>query len=1441
MAIEQADNVQTGAPKPTDSRYYNNLSPWADVTAANAGVTAGVRYTGLTVNIVGTEYWYCGGIGDSNLCEKTTGGGGTLNMSGSTANGLTTYVDGTTICAESGLTYNSTCLSVKSQSASSDSIVVVNSEDTDNLLRVRENSGRNAQFNLYDRDAVPQIQFTASGSSHICGGGFKLGGIAAQSTETNILYVASDGTVASGATSGGGTVTGATNGLTLSGAEIILGGELTGNTSVGIDTYTFNICNGNAVKYDATNSSIFGIATQSDGKVLIGGSHTTYSGITSCGVTRLNLDGSLDNSFDVGSATSVNTIGVQSDGSIIAGGNFTTWSGQSCNRLMRLCSDGSIHPDWSIGTGFDSSICCVKILDDDKILVGGDFTTWSGLGYSKFMKLCCDGNRDTAFEVGSGFDSTVMSINTTATGSILVGGYFTTYSGATHNYLIKLCSDGAIDPNFEDYSVSGFSINLSAAFIMDAVELPDNNLAVVGSFDDFSGVTTNAIVGLTSTGRYNPTFDVGVGLSSTGAGRELCVESNKLYVGGDMLTYSGGSVGRALIRLNYTDASLDTSFDIGTGFNNDIFSLGFDSYGNILAGGQFTSFDGDSNIIRFAGIKSNGDILTGIANDFTYTNDTFTAPNISTGGLEITAVPAQSTETNILYIAADGIVASGVTSSGGIAVSGTTDNAVITYINATGDVCAEPNLKWNGTCLNLDTADSCILFSSGTGLICSAGVAALRGETGSRLQYGGTFTLTTTSTGTLTNGDSTYCRGANRQICMLPVTTDVVANCLSIKGQCRTGFGANATAGILNLRGGTSHNSSSPAIGGATWVNGGYACSVSSSDGGAIAICGGDACVTGTGSACGGDVFVMGGVGTGTGTLCCGCVVLGHGSTTKLNTTTWGVCTVGVHCASTCFSSVCVVGVTATRTPLSCFTWGCATGGDKMGIGAGETAGQMISNVPAGETLWLGGEQGVKIVSSPDNWATSWAGRNESTLVDTAGNSTFSKTGTDTAVLCAVNSNGFGTSFLDGAVVAEFIGDSDSLQIINEGAGDYFIGNPGQYNGISIKDGTGGIKLVYNGSDVLAADSTGGIEVTGRVCASTCTQSPVVCATTCVGITGNIRFSQGLGRCIIVDEATDGGNGDCLDIRAGIGDSDISPGIGGYAILRGGNAGCQTSTGTGVLGGYVFLTGGIGGASNSGAGGQGGRAILRGGIGGTSAGLSAGGQGGNIEICGGACGGGTIGGTGGHVFICSGNGSTDGCVMLYHDTTKRLHTTTTGTYITGVECVTTCVKTPYICTAAIFGATCINLCGGSFIGMRVYGTNNYLNYNGGTELYTHSGGICVPARGYAIDWVATSDCRLKDCIVPITNALSKIDCLCGRCYEWCADGCPDMGLIAQEVEKVEPILVTYSDTKHEESKDNEFETVLSLKYDKFAGLFVEAIKELKQQNECLQKQINELK
>jgi hypothetical protein len=92
MAINLSDNIYTSAPKPTDSRYLCNLTPYTSVGQANSNITGGVggvRYTGLTVNIGGSEYWYKTGIGDGDLVLKSLGG----TITGAT-NGLSLYNSG---------------------------------------------------------------------------------------------------------------------------------------------------------------------------------------------------------------------------------------------------------------------------------------------------------------------------------------------------------------------------------------------------------------------------------------------------------------------------------------------------------------------------------------------------------------------------------------------------------------------------------------------------------------------------------------------------------------------------------------------------------------------------------------------------------------------------------------------------------------------------------------------------------------------------------------------------------------------------------------------------------------------------------------------------------------------------------------------------------------------------------------------------------------------------------------------------------------------------------------------------------------------------------------------------------------------------------------------------------------------------------------------------
>lgn len=72
MAILINDNYSLAAIKPFDARYLNISTPWISVAAVNTGIPA-YRYTGLTVNILGVEYWYANGITDTDLVIKTNG------------------------------------------------------------------------------------------------------------------------------------------------------------------------------------------------------------------------------------------------------------------------------------------------------------------------------------------------------------------------------------------------------------------------------------------------------------------------------------------------------------------------------------------------------------------------------------------------------------------------------------------------------------------------------------------------------------------------------------------------------------------------------------------------------------------------------------------------------------------------------------------------------------------------------------------------------------------------------------------------------------------------------------------------------------------------------------------------------------------------------------------------------------------------------------------------------------------------------------------------------------------------------------------------------------------------------------------------------------------------------------------------------------------------
>jgi uncharacterized delta-60 repeat protein len=303
-------------------------------------------------------------------------------------------------------------------------------------------------------------------------------------------------------------------------------------------------------------------------------------------LANLNTDGTPNVLFNIarGFSGNVNTLVIQSDGKVIVGGVFTSYQGVSVNRIIRLNSDGTRDTSFDIGNGFNGNINTLVIQSDGKVIVGGLFTTYRGVAANRIIRLNSNGTRDTSFDIGTGFNSSLSALVIQSDGKVIVGGCFTSYQGVAANRIIRLNSDGTRDTSFD--IGTGFNNGVDALAIQS-----DGKVIVGGSFTSYQDITTNRIIRLNSDGTRDTSFDIGTGFTDTV--NVVTIRSDgKILVGGRFTTYQGVAANR-IIRLN-SDGTRDTSFDIGTGFvgvSQIIRAISLQSDGKSLVGGSFTTYN----------------------------------------------------------------------------------------------------------------------------------------------------------------------------------------------------------------------------------------------------------------------------------------------------------------------------------------------------------------------------------------------------------------------------------------------------------------------------------------------------------------------------------------------------------------------------------------------------------------------------------------------------------------------------------------------------------------------------------------------------------------------------------------------------------------------------------------------------------------------------------
>ncbi len=340
-------------------------------------------------------------------------------------------------------------------------------------------------------------------------------------------------------------------------------------------------------------------------------------------IISYSQNGSLDltfNSFtEISSNTiestdgDINTLSRQSSGKIIIGGNFTSINNISINRIARLNIDGTLDTSFNIGNGITGgSVEKIIVLPDDKILVAGRFNTFNNLPMSRIVKLNADGTLDTTFNIGTGVGSLghISCMELKSNNQIIIAGIIPTYNNTATSNLVLLNQNGGIDSTF----------NVSSSLIPGAIfsmELQSDNKIIVYNVVKILGspssTATSYLKRFNANGSLDNTFSFNstIFLSSTSSGFLPSVRiiydikqlsNGKILISGDFNTVYGQTYG-GIARLN-SNGTVDTTFNVGTGISSgttqivygtyNIYSIDVQPDNKIIIGVSFQSFNNTS-------------------------------------------------------------------------------------------------------------------------------------------------------------------------------------------------------------------------------------------------------------------------------------------------------------------------------------------------------------------------------------------------------------------------------------------------------------------------------------------------------------------------------------------------------------------------------------------------------------------------------------------------------------------------------------------------------------------------------------------------------------------------------------------------------------------------------------------------------------------------------
>jgi uncharacterized delta-60 repeat protein len=352
------------------------------------------------------------------------------------------------------------------------------------------------------------------------------------------------------------------------------------------------------------------LLVQPDGKILLAGQFTQVAGQSASGITRLNVDGSLDTAFQQAttagggfalslgmsapSGPAVSFVVRQPDGKLLVGGDFATVQGNYQPRLARLLPTGAFDPTFVADTSPLYRLAAAAILPSGSIVVSAEQRVVQTSNQT-LVRLGPNGALDRTFVVtapaylGPMEEATMSSgaLLAQPDGKVLVAVNRTNQGSAM--FVARFTTTGALDPTwtvpyYRDYSPPN-SMQL----------LPNGQVLTASNRHRFgSRLARPRAVGVLNTdGSADPAFEPL--LLTPGRATAALQADGKLVIGGDFVEVNGVAAIN-LARLN-PNGTVDAAFTAncpaaGQGEVKQVLVL---PNGNIMAGGVFTDVGGQPN------------------------------------------------------------------------------------------------------------------------------------------------------------------------------------------------------------------------------------------------------------------------------------------------------------------------------------------------------------------------------------------------------------------------------------------------------------------------------------------------------------------------------------------------------------------------------------------------------------------------------------------------------------------------------------------------------------------------------------------------------------------------------------------------------------------------------------------------------------------------------